>query len=30
MKTTRDNAYEQLTMKEFINPFTGEAVKGNK
>ena len=25
-----DNAYEQLTMKEYIDPFTGEPVEGNK
>ena len=25
-----DQQYEQLTMKEFIDPFTGEPVEGNK
>lgn len=25
-----DYEYEQLTMKEYIDPFTGEQVKGNK
>jgi putative transposase len=25
-----DIEYEQLTMKEYIDPFTGEPVKGNK
>ena len=25
-----DKAYEQLTMKEYVDPFTGEPVKENK
>ena len=25
-----DIGYEQLTMKEYIDPFTGEPVTGNK
>lgn len=25
-----DKIYEQLSMKEYIDPFTGESIKGNK